>query len=69
MVNHLHQYMVSFQKFHQDYKIIIEKETPIFLPYTSSSLSQITIQLTDQDSNPVNFRGENVTARFILRRK
>ena len=51
------------------FKIIIEKDTPIFLPYTSSSLSQITIQLTDQDNKPVNFRGENVTARFILRRK
>ena len=51
------------------YKIIIDRQTPIYLPFTGSSLSSITIWLSDQDGTPVNFRGENVTARFYLRRK
>jgi len=51
------------------HKIIIDRQTPIYLPFTSSSLSSITIWLTDEAGRLVNFRGENITVRFYLRRK
>ena len=51
------------------FKITIDRQTPTFLPFTGSSLTSITIWLTDQNGNLVNFRGENITARFYLRRK
>ena len=51
------------------FKIIIDRQTPFYLPYTGSSLSSITVWLTDQDGKIVNFRGENITARFYIRRK
>ena len=51
------------------FKITIDRQTPTFLPFTGSSLTSITIWLTDQNGDLVNFRGENITARFYLRRK
>ena len=51
------------------FKITIDRQTPTFLPFTGSSLTSITMWLTDQNGDLVNFRGENITARFYLRRK
>ena len=51
------------------FKITIDRQTPTFLPFMGSSLTSITMWLTDQNGALVNFRGENITARFYLRRK
>jgi hypothetical protein len=48
-------------------KIIIFREAPIMLPFTKTNLSSITVWLTDQDGNLINFR-ENITVRFVLKR-
>lgn len=49
------------------FKIIKEPTTPIYLPVTSSVMDAITVWITDQDNNLINFRGETVTVRFHLR--
>lgn len=48
---------------------IVEEPTPvIYLPVTTHSISNITLRVIDQDSVPVNFRGERITVRLHLRR-
>ena len=50
-------------------KIIIDRSTPIYLPFNKTNLNSITVWITDQTNNLVNFRGENINIRFHLRRK
>ena len=50
------------------YSINIEPRNLIFLPVNEKKLYNITLNLLDQDSRPVNFRGEEVVIRLELRR-
>lgn len=49
------------------FKIIKEPTMPIYLPVTTNVLSGLTVWITDQDNNLINFRGETVTIRFHMR--
>ena len=50
------------------YKIVRNVENPIYLPVNKTQINNITVWLTDQSNNPLNFRGEIITVRFHLRR-
>ena len=50
------------------YSINIEPRNLIFLPVNEKKLYNITLNLLDQDSRPINFRGEEVVIRLELRR-
>lgn len=50
------------------YSINIEPRNLIFLPVQSKTIYNISLTLIDQDSRPVNFRGEEVVIRLELRR-
>ena len=50
------------------FKIVRNVENPIYLPVNKTQINNITVWLTDQNNNPLNFRGETVTIRFHLRR-
>ena len=50
------------------YSINIEPRNLIFLPVNRKRIDNITLTLLDQDSRPVNFRGEEVVVRLELRR-
>lgn len=50
------------------YSINIEPKNLIFLPLRDKKIYNITLTLIDQDSRPVNFRGEEVVIRLELRR-
>jgi hypothetical protein len=50
------------------FKIIRNVENPIYLPINKTQINNITVWLTDQNNNPLNFRGETITIRFHLRR-
>ena len=50
------------------YKIVRNVENPIYLPVNKTQINNITVWLTDQSNNPLNFRGETITIRFHLRR-
>ena len=49
--------------------INIDRQTPTYLPILTDTLSSITIWLTDQEGNLVNFRGEKITTTFYIRKK
>lgn len=51
------------------YAIDIEPNNLIFLPVNSSKreIANITLRILDQNSEPVNFRGEEIIARLELR--
>lgn len=50
------------------YSINIEPRNLIYLPVNQKSIYNITLNLVDQDSRPLNFRGEEVVIRLELRR-
>jgi hypothetical protein len=50
------------------YKIIESPSNVIYLPINTKQLDEITIKITDQDGNLVNFREEVITVRLHLRR-
>ena len=50
------------------FKIVRNVENPIYLPVNKTQINNITVWLTDQNNNPLNFRGETITIRFHLRR-
>lgn len=50
------------------FKIVRNVENPIYLPINKNQINNITVWLTDQNNNPLNFRGETITIRFHLRR-
>lgn len=41
---------------------------PVYLPVYKRSISNITLNVLDQDSNPVNFRGEEIIIRLELKK-
>lgn len=50
------------------YSINIEPKNIVYLPVNSKTISNITLQLLDQDGDPVNFRGEQIIIRLELKR-
>lgn len=42
--------------------------TPVYLPISTRSIHNITLNILDQDSNPVNFRGEDIIIRLELKK-
>lgn len=51
------------------FKIVEKPTTIIYLPVNVQSLSNVTIQLTDQDGNPVNLRDETVSLRLHMKQR
>ena len=51
------------------YKIIQSPNNLIYLPLNKNALYSIKTWITDQNSNLLNLRGENVTMRFHIRSK
>lgn len=52
------------------YKIIVENNRmDTYLPVNRSQISGLTVWLTDQNGQNVNFNGEIVSIRFIIRKK
>lgn len=49
------------------YKIVEVPANVIYLPVNVKRLSSITLKVTDQDGNLVNFRGETITIRLHLK--
>ena len=49
------------------YKLNEKPSTPVYLPVTIPSINSIRIWLTDQDHNPLNVRGEEITIRIHLK--
>lgn len=50
------------------YAIDIEPHNRTFLPVNTSKISHINVSIVDQDSEPVNFRGEEIIVRLELKR-
>lgn len=50
------------------YAIDIEPRNKIFLPINTTKISYINIAIVDQNSKPVNFRGEEIIVRLELRK-
>src|ERR1051325_8100320 len=48
---------------------IVERPNPslIYYPVNITDISNIRLWLTDQDNNPIDVRGERVTARIVIR--
>lgn len=51
----------------QGYKIVEVPANVIYLPVNAKRLSSITLKITDQEGNLVNFRGETITIRLHLK--
>ena len=49
-------------------KIIVEPRVLIYLPVSISIISRLTSWLTDQNNEPLNLRGEELTIKYHLRR-
>lgn len=49
------------------YKIVEVPANVIYLPVNAKRLSSITLKITDQEGNLVNFRGETITIRLHLK--
>ena len=56
-----------FSDVSSEYKIIENHNKLLYLPITSYTIHGITIWLTDQNRNELNFRGENLSMWFHLR--
>lgn len=51
------------------YKIIEVPKNIIYLPVVEQAISYLKISLLDQNSDPIDFRGETITIRLHIRRK
>ena len=49
-------------------KIIVEPRVLIYLPVSISVISRLTSWLTDQNNQPLNLRGEELTIKYHLRK-
>ena len=49
-------------------KIIVEPRVLIYLPVSISIISRLTSWLTDQNNEPLNLRGEELTIKYHLRK-
>lgn len=50
------------------YSIIEVPRNIIYLPITSNQIDNITLQIVDQDGEPIDFRGEKIVVRLELKR-
>lgn len=50
------------------YKIIEQPRNIIYLPIVMKRISFIQISIVDQDGNPIDFRGEDITCRIHIKR-
>jgi hypothetical protein len=48
-------------------KIIVQPKVLIYLPVSLSVISRLTSWLTDEENNPLNLRGEELTIKYHLR--
>ena len=48
-------------------KILEYPKSPIYLPISLSTISNITSWITDQDGSPINLRGEKLSLKFHIR--
>ncbi len=46
------------------YKVVQDPVNVVYLPINSEQIQNIRIWLTDQDGNPLDFRGETITCRL-----
>lgn len=51
------------------FKIVEAPPFVTYLPVNTNRISNITLQILDQEGRPINFRGEEVTVRLELRRR
>ena len=51
-----------------NFKIIERPPQPLYLPINNSSISSITVWLTNELGEPIDFRGEMITIRFYLQK-
>ena len=51
-----------------NFKIIERPSPPIYLPLNNSSISSMTVWLTNEAGEVINFRGETITIRFYLQK-
>lgn len=49
------------------YKIVEVPRNIIYLPVVTNEISSIYLKFTDQDGNPIDFRGETVTCRLHIK--
>ena len=49
-------------------KIVVEPRVLIYLPVSISLISRLTSWLTDQNNQPLNLRGEELTIKYHLRK-
>lgn len=50
------------------YSIILEPRNLIYLPVNRERIDNITINILDQESRPINFRGEEIVVRLELKK-
>lgn len=61
----LHEF---FPKVAPGYKIIESPRNVIYFPINKTTIESINLSILDQDNNPLNFRGENITIRIHIRK-
>lgn len=66
--DHLHVIHEFFPNVPPGFKIIEVPKTVIYLPINTSQIDHITLQIVDQDNNPIDFREEAITVRLHLKR-
>lgn len=49
------------------FKIIEKPHNLVYLPLNTTSISDIEVSILDQDDNPVDFRGEDISLRLHIR--
>lgn len=49
------------------YKIVETPAVPVYLPIISDRIDTLVVEVTDQNGDKLNLRGENLTIRFHLR--
>ena len=65
---HLHVIHSFFPAVEAGYKIVEVPNPVIYMPTSVRSVDSITISIVDQNGNPVNFRGEEITVRLHLKK-
>ena len=51
------------------YKIVEKPVNIVYLPLASGQIMNVRIWITDQNNNIIDFRGENIDMRIVIRRK
>lgn len=61
----LHEF---FPKVAAGFKIVESPQNVIYFPITKKAIDSISLSILDQNSEPINFRGENITIRIHIRK-